>query len=772
MTARARVVGVWAAHVGIVGFFFLAVGALRADQQPRTTGAAVPGTGTGRIAGIVVDAQGRPVRSAIVMLTGAELPTGRAAITDDAGRFSFERLPAGRFSLSSSKPAYLKATYGAIRPGGAGTPITLGASDELMDLRLMMPRGGVIAGTVRDEKGTPLPGVQVSAARPGAPANPLLRADGVYTDDRGAFRIFGLAPGTYYVMAASLSSGGLGEIGVMSAAQIDATFARLKQRAVPAALTTQKPAPENSPSSIVRPTETYSRTPVFAPGVHSPGASTPLVLGLGEERTGIDIVFRLARAAAVHGTVTGSAPGDFVQISLLAEGVTVQMPTMLGAGPMLQRRSANGDGEFAFTNVTPGKYTLLARTTVSPGSGRAGGPLPALAASAPSALFATATLDARGEDITGLALILQPALHVTGRLTAQSTASTSPPDLTKIRLYLATAGPSAVGVSSAGVPVSTVPTGGFVRTDGSFDVAGVIPGSYRLSSAGVPAGWWLRSAKLGDLDLLDVLVEIGSSDLSGVVVTLTDQHSELTGRLLQPNGTPATGYFVIAFSADRAHWRPQARRLRSVRTSTDGQFRIEDLPAGDYYLAALTDADSDEWQSADFLTQVVSSAIKVTIRDGEKTTQDMRVAGGGTLDEATRTLRYLSCSLTITRARTTLAPHAMTKDGTAVRTGQITSASSNRYRCWLVAPTDREWMFAPTASPKAPIATATATCRAANRGVFSSRTRSYVMWAAYPMALTAHAARRHARPWVAGSANTMPTRAYPMPRRTAVRTHD
>jgi hypothetical protein len=84
---------------------------------------------------------------------------------------------------------------------------------------------------------------------------------------------------------------------------------------------------------------------------------------------------------------------------------------------------------------------------------------------------------------------------------------------------------------------------------------------------------------------------------------------------------------VIAFSADRSVWLPQSRRLRSVRPSTDGQFRFDDLPAGEYYVAALTDGDADDWQSSGFLAEAIQGAIKVTLGDGERKTQDLRIGG-------------------------------------------------------------------------------------------------------------------------------------------------
>ena len=82
---------------------------------------------------------------------------------------------------------------------------------------------------------------------------------------------------------------------------------------------------------------------------------------------------------------------------------------------------------------------------------------------------------------------------------------------------------------------------------------------------------------------------------------------------------------MIAFSADRTHWRHGSRRSASARPATNGRFLIADLPAGDYYLAALTDLDPLEWQTAEFLEQVVPAAVNVRVAEGETKTQDLRV---------------------------------------------------------------------------------------------------------------------------------------------------
>jgi hypothetical protein len=80
------------------------------------------------------------------------------------------------------------------------------------------------------------------------------------------------------------------------------------------------------------------------------------------------------------------------------------------------------------------------------------------------------------------------------------------------------------------------------------------------------------------------------------------------------------------FSTTPSHWRPQARRVHApTRPGSDGRYRITGLPPGEYYLAAISDFDPNEYATPAFLEQVVPGAIKITIGEGEKKTQDVRL---------------------------------------------------------------------------------------------------------------------------------------------------
>ena len=237
-------------------------------------------------------------------------------------------------------------------------------------------------------------------------------------------------------------------------------------------------------------------------------------------------------------------------------------------------------------------------------------------------------------DVSGLVLTLQPGMHFKGRVAFEGTTVAPPADLTKLRLTLAANAPALQNAPFAGL--NQTPSA-MLGDDGRFDVMNVFTNTYRLSlpipGATPGSGWWLRSAMAGGEDLLDMLFDARQDrSVADAVLTFSDRHTELAGTLQTPAGQPASDYFVIAFTTDRSLWKPQARRLQARRPGTDGAFSFKDLPPGEYFLAALTDIDQDEWQDPAFLSEAAAAgAIKITIGEGERKVQNLRIAGERTL---------------------------------------------------------------------------------------------------------------------------------------------
>jgi hypothetical protein len=107
---------------------------------------------------------------------------------------------------------------------------------------------------------------------------------------------------------------------------------------------------------------------------------------------------------------------------------------------------------------------------------------------------------------------------------------------------------------------------------------------------------------------------------------VSDRSAQIAGSLRGAAGTPASDYFVVVFPADRALWRPLARRVQVTRPATNGGFVVRGLPAGEYLVGALTDMDPADVHDPAFLEQVAAAAIKVSFTDGEQKRQDIQIA--------------------------------------------------------------------------------------------------------------------------------------------------
>jgi protocatechuate 3,4-dioxygenase beta subunit len=122
--------------------------------------------------------------------------------TDAEGRYEFKNLPPGAYSLNVSKAPYLTGPLDPQAVNARMIELKTGETLDRVDVTLL--RGGVIAGRVVDEFGEPLSGLDVSARRVQTIAGRrqlLPFGPQASTNDIGEFRIFGLEPGQYAVLA-------------------------------------------------------------------------------------------------------------------------------------------------------------------------------------------------------------------------------------------------------------------------------------------------------------------------------------------------------------------------------------------------------------------------------------------------------------------------------------------------------------------------------------------------------------------------------------------
>jgi hypothetical protein len=594
----------------------IACGAAAAAQQPaRDNVRAEPGTGS--VSGNVFlsgDAKGPARRVRVTLMNVAGTSPGQTTTTDDTGAFAFRGLPAGRFELQAFKNAYLRASYGASRPDRAGTPIVLKDGEAITNLALTIARGGVITGVVHDLRGGPVPGVTVRVLKLGYNAVTGERTLGssstggaALTDDRGEYRTFGLPPGGYLVLVTPSVASGRSNDPVRQLTTDEVRGALIAARSG-ASSGASAPRPSLTSSSAPTPAR-MNFAPVFHPDATDLRAAATIALSLSEERAGVDITIQLVPTATISGTVSspaGTLP-QFLSVQLAPAGPYLEML----AGAELRGSSVRPgpDGKYVFTGVAPGTYTIKAGT----GQGRGAPPnMPTL--------WAAAEVYMSGQDLE-IPLMLQPGVAINGRVVFEGTAPT-PAELETLSFAL-------VPLGSGG----TVRTSGGGRVDAErrFTFAGVTPDRYRFETTWTaPAArdkWVLKSSTANGRDAFDAPLQVQPNETLDWTLTYSDRPTGVSGVLQEPGGRPATDYYVLVFAADRRYWTPGSRRIRMTRPGTDGSYSVKGLPPGEYYLAALADLETGEWNDPVLLEQAARSSARIRLREDEMTVQDFRIGG-------------------------------------------------------------------------------------------------------------------------------------------------
>lgn len=580
-----------------------ATGALLAGQgQSRDTTSTPAAPGSALLSGRVLnDLTNRPIRRAVVSITGAETRLRQTSITDDNGAFAFRGLQPDRYTLGASRPGYVATGYGARKVGRPGTAISMAAGEQRTDLMLRMPPGAVVTGVVRNGSGEPVSGVRVMLLRQSfgydTGERTLENASsglGAASDDRGEYRIFGLRADEYYVvvtMGIGLRSSN--ELRETNRAEIDWAMRQLQSFATASPVATATAPP---------PGRTVDFAPVFYPNAYSQSSASMIAVKEGEERRGVDITIDPIPTAKVFGTVIspdGVLPPNLM-VNVIAHDTVPGVP-FSGFG----NARVDANGKFVSPGLSPGDYTI----TVRVGTGRAGGPT----TPATQTLFGLTTVSVSGSDLE-TTVTLRPGTAVSGHVVFEATSLKAPTDLTTVGVSLT---PMRGRTPTLGVGTATV------DASGAFTFTGVTPGRYRLSSS--LTGWQLKSGIIQGVETLDTPIELGTTDVTGAEVTLTDRTTEVSGRLLDAAGKAAPEYFIIVYSNDRKFWTPQSRRIQSVRPGSDGRFIAKNLPPGDYLIAAVTDVEQGEWYDPEFLRQLLPGSTKVTLTEGGKVTQDLQI---------------------------------------------------------------------------------------------------------------------------------------------------
>jgi protocatechuate 3,4-dioxygenase beta subunit len=514
---------------------------------------------------VVKEPSGEPLKKAIIELIAENQEEGGnyTATSDQDGHFSIPEIQSGRYRMFVERTGFLEVDEKRRR--SEGLLISLAAGQELKDQTLHMLAAAVVTGRVIDEDGDAMANVEISVLR--RKASTFEPAGSAHTDDLGEYRVGGLLPGKYYIVATPMPS-------------FPSVVASQKKEADPA-----KPAPP-------------SYAPTYYPSAADRAQASPVELHAGEEMPA-DFSLTRRHMAHIRGKVMGLR-GD-------AKGMVVLRSK--DAGPAFAASDLDKNGKFEFPNVAPGNYTLIAMTVMSE-----------------TPLSLREPIEVGSADIDDVQFTLMPPATVRGQVHFDSKFPKS--EAAKAVVFLRAQDGDEDLFNGVAMSYDEAPSShGFARVkpDGSFELSNVPAGTYDFSVSGDAKAFnetYVDSATVGTKNVVDTGLKVNG----GIVVadvSVSSETGRIEGTVTAEKGDPVADAVVVAVPNSR--FRKQASRYRKVSADQAGKFTIRGLRPGTYTLLAWEHLEGDEYQDADFLKPYEDRGVEVKVEKASQQTVALKV---------------------------------------------------------------------------------------------------------------------------------------------------
>lgn len=504
--------------------------------------------------------------------------------TDRNGRFAFASLDPFSYGITVVAEGFAPQEYGSPLPGQTQQLwklFTLDSGAAIKDVVIRMASSAAVSGRVVAD-GRSTSGIEVRLVKPAygpdGRKNPRT-AGAVLTDDRGEYRIHGVVPGRYYVIA------GPPTYEFMSTLLQGGAWQALRAVA--------------------------QRYPVtYYPSTLDLSKAVAVDIKPGSDVRDVDIAMSTQQPFRIRGRVVDGQTNQALPARVTVSWHPRDAPYGPNGTGSENTTDANPDGTSESAPLVPGKYWLevKARST-SPQRG-----VTSTAADRQPLSQAAIAVEVIASDVDNVVVRMMPSTTLRGRITLDGQPLTTMAGMERVQVSVSSIVVGAIALIAPPQPTPRQP-------DGTFQFERIAPGDYRLRFALLPQGVYVKQATLGALDVLSEGLRVPNNTTDILEIVLSAKGGQLEGAVTDDAGSPLDNVQAVLI--------PEATNLvdlyRTANTDDKGFFTMRGITPGDYRVFAWEALDANMYFDPEVVRPVLDRGTRVRVTEASKVTAAVKV---------------------------------------------------------------------------------------------------------------------------------------------------